>query len=85
MTEQDDKLVVEGTVTEAFPGIKFDVELDNGHHVLAYLCGKMRKYNIRVLLGDRVKLEISPYDIDQGRITYRYKRTLRRPTKNAYA
>lgn len=85
MANQDEKLVVEGTVTEAFPGTKFDVELDNGHHVLAYLCGKMRKYNIRILLGDRVKLEISPYDIDQGRITYRYKRTHRRSSQNAYA
>ena len=75
MLDRDEKLVTEGKVTEAFPGLKFNVELDNGHDVLAYLCGKMRKYNIRILLGDRVKLEISPYDIDRGRIVYRYKKS----------
>jgi len=74
MINRDDKLVMEGKVTEAFPGLKFNVELDNGHNVLAYLSGRMRKYNIRVLLGDRVKIEISPYDIDRGRIVYRYKK-----------
>jgi translation initiation factor IF-1 len=68
------KLEVMGTVTEALKGTKFRVELDNGHQVLAYLCGKMRKYYIRILLGDRVKVELSPYDLNQGRIVYRYKR-----------
>lgn len=70
----DDKIIAEGTVTEAFPGTKFNVELDNGHNVLAYLSGKMRKYYIRIILGDRVKVEISPYDLERGRIVYRYKK-----------
>ena len=74
MINRDEKLVVEGTVTEAFPGVKFNVKLDNGHEVLAYLCGKMRKHYIRIVLGDLVKLEISPYDINRGRIIYRYKK-----------
>lgn len=59
---------------EALPGTQFRVRLDNGHEVLAYLSGKMRKYYIRVLLGDRVKVELSPYDLTRGRIVYRYKR-----------
>ena len=69
------KIEVEGTVTEAFPGGKFNVELENGHNLLAYLSGKMRKYYIRIVLGDRVKVEMSPYDLERGRITYRYRRT----------
>ncbi len=69
-----DKIEVEGTVREALPGTMFRVELDEGHEVLAYLSGKMRKYYIRILLGDRVKVELSPYDLSKGRITYRFKR-----------
>lgn len=72
--ENVEKVIVEGTVTEAYPGTKFNVELPNGHEVLAYLSGKMRRYYIRVLLGDRVKVELSPYDINRGRIVYRYKK-----------
>ena len=68
------KITVQGTVTEALPGTQFRVELDNGHEVLAYLSGKMRKYYIRILLGDRVDIELSPYDLERGRIVYRYKR-----------
>ena len=68
------KVEMMGTVTEALKGTRFRVKLDNGHEVLAYLCGKMRKYYIRILLGDRVKVELSPYDLTQGRIIYRYKR-----------
>lgn len=68
-----DKLELEGTVVEAFTGPQFRVELDSGHTVLAYLSGKMRKHYIRVLLGDRVRVELSPYDLTRGRITYRYK------------
>jgi translation initiation factor IF-1 len=76
-TEQNKKKIeMMGTVTEALPGTQFKVELENGHEILAYLCGKMRKYYIRILLGDRVKVEISPYDLTRGRITYRYKRGL---------
>jgi len=68
------KIEMMGTVREALKGTRFRVELDNGHEVLAYICGKMRKYYIRILLGDRVKVELSPYDLTQGRIVYRYKR-----------
>jgi translation initiation factor IF-1 len=70
------KIEMMGTVTEALKGTHFKVRLDNGHDVLAYLCGKMRKYYIRILLGDRVKVEISPYDLTRRRIVYRYKRTV---------
>ena len=69
-----EKIEMMGTVTEALKGTQFIVELDNGHEVLAYPCGKMRKYYIRLLLGDRVLVEISPYDLTRARITYRYKR-----------
>ena len=68
-----DKITVEGTITEALPNTQFTVELDNGHEVLAYISGKMRKYYIRILLGDRVRVELSPYDLTRGRIVYRYK------------
>ncbi len=69
-----DKIEVEGTVVEALPGTMFRVALDDGHKVLAYLSGKMRRYYIRILLGDRVKVELTPYDLEKGRITYRYKK-----------
>ncbi|MBN1317168.1 MAG: translation initiation factor IF-1 [Anaerolineales bacterium] len=79
--KKEEKLEVEGTVIEALPGTQFRVELDNGHQVLAYLSGKMRKYYIRILLGDRVRLELSAYDLTRGRITYRYKKQFNaRPT-----
>jgi translation initiation factor IF-1 len=74
-----DKIEVEGTVVEALPNTQFRVELDDGHEVLAYLSGKMRRHYIRILLGDRVKLEITPYDLTRGRITYRYKKGQSRP------
>ena len=69
-----EKLVLDGKIVEALPNTSFRVELENGHTVLAYLFGKMRKFYIRVLLGDRVKVELSPYDLDRGRIIYRYKK-----------
>jgi translation initiation factor IF-1 len=72
--EKEEKIEVEGTVVEALPGTMFRVHLDNGHEVLAYLSGKMRKYYIRILLGDRVKVELSPYDLTRGRVTYRFKK-----------
>ena len=75
MAKEDDKLVVEGTVIEALPGTQFKVKLESGHVILAYLSGKMRKFYIRILLGDRVKVEMSPYDLSRGRITYRQKKT----------
>lgn len=74
MSKKEEKIEMEGTVVEALPATQFRVELDNGHEVLAYLSGKMRKYYIRILLGDRVRVELSPYDLTRGRITYRYKR-----------
>ena len=64
---------VEGTVTEALPNASFRVELANGHLVLAYASGKIRRVFIRVLPGDRVLVELSPYDLTRGRITYRFK------------
>lgn len=71
---KDEKLEVEGTVIKLLPNTQFTVELDNGHEVLAYLSGRMRKYYIRILLGDRVRVEMTPYDLTRGRITYRYRR-----------
>ena len=70
---KEEKILVEGTIIEALPGTQFRVKLDNGHEVLAYLSGKMRKYYIRILLGDHVRVEMSPYDLDRGRIVYRQK------------
>jgi len=64
---------LEGVVDEVLPNVTFRVELENNHQVLAYLSGKMRKHYIRVLEGDRVKVEVSPYDLSRGRVTYRYK------------
>jgi translation initiation factor IF-1 len=79
MAKNEEKIEVEGRVVEALPNTQFTVELDNGHQVLAYLSGKMRKYYIRILLGDRVRLELTPYDPTRGRIVYRYKKQ-RTPT-----
>lgn len=64
---------VDGEVVEALPNATFRVKLENGHLVLAHIAGKMRMYYIKILPGDRVKLQISPYDLDKGRIVYRYK------------
>jgi translation initiation factor IF-1 len=64
---------VEGTVTEVLPDQNFRVRLENGHTVLAYAAGKMSKFKIRVLVGDRVSVDLSPYDLSRGRITYRHK------------
>jgi len=74
MAKEEDKIVVEGTVIEALPGTQFKVRLETGHEVLAYLSGKMRKYYIRILLGDSVRVEMSPYDLTRGRIVYRHKK-----------
>ena len=74
MAKEEDKIVVEGTVIEALPGTQFKVRLDNDHEILAYLSGKMRKHYIRILLGDHVRVEISPYDLSRGRIVYRYRK-----------
>jgi translation initiation factor IF-1 len=70
---KEEAIEVEGTVVEPLPNAMFRVELDNGHRVLAHVSGKMRKYFIRILPGDRVTVELSPYDLSRGRITYRKK------------
>ena len=70
---KEEKIEADGKIVEALPATQFRVELENGHTVLAYLSGKMRRYYIRILLGDRVKVEMSPYDLTRGRIIYRYR------------
>ena len=70
---KEDVIEVEGTVTEALPNTQFRVELESGHNVLAHISGKMRMNYIRILPGDRVKVELSPYDLSRGRITYRFR------------
>jgi translation initiation factor IF-1 len=75
MAKKEEVLELEGVVVEALPNTQFIVELDGGHQVLAYLSGKLRKFYIRILLGDRVKVEMTPYDMTKGRITYRHNQT----------
>jgi translation initiation factor IF-1 len=70
---KEDAIEVEGKVIEPLPNAMFTVEMDNGHRVLAHISGKMRKHFIRILPGDRVKVELSPYDLTRGRIVYRAK------------
>lgn len=70
---KEDAIVMEGTVVEPLPNAMFRVELENGHKVLAHISGKMRMHYIRILPGDRVQVELTPYDLERGRITYRYK------------
>ena len=70
---KEEMIEMQGTVSESLRNAMFRVELENGHTVLAYPCGKMRKYYIRMLPGDKVTVEISPYDLGKGRITYRHK------------
>lgn len=71
---KEERLEFEGTVIEALPNAMFRVEIEGGHVILAYVSGKMRTRFIRILPGDKVKLEISPYDLTKGRITYRLKK-----------
>jgi len=70
---KEEAIEVEGSVVEPLPNAMFRVKLDNGHVVLAHISGKMRKFYIRILPGDRVTVELSPYDLTRGRITYREK------------
>ncbi|HET8618298.1 MAG TPA: translation initiation factor IF-1 [Acidimicrobiales bacterium] len=70
---KEDAIVLEGSVLEPLPNAMFRVELDNGHQVLATISGKMRMHYIRIIRGDRVQVELTPYDLSRGRITYRYK------------
>jgi len=73
LSPKDEAIEVEGTVLEPLPNAMFRVELDNGHKVLAHISGKMRMHYIRILPGDKVTVELSPYDLSRGRITYRHK------------
>jgi translation initiation factor IF-1 len=70
---KEEGIQVEGTVVEALPNATFRVELENGHRLLAHISGKMRMHFIKILPGDKVTVEMSPYDLSRGRITYRYK------------
>jgi len=70
---KEDVIEMEGTVKDVLPNTMFRVELDNGHEVLAHISGRMRKHYIRILEGDRVKVELTPYDLTRGRIVYREK------------
>ncbi len=69
---KDEKIVLQAEVVDAMPNAMFKVRLENGHEILAYVSGKMRKFFIRILPGDQVSVELSPYDLTRGRITYRY-------------
>lgn len=71
---KEERIEFEGTVIEALPNAMFRVEIENGHKILAYVSGKMRTHFIRILPGDKVKVELSPYDLTRGRITYRLKK-----------
>jgi translation initiation factor IF-1 len=73
MANKEEKIEMEGEITEALPSTMFRVQLDGGHSVLATISGKMRKHYIRILPGDKVKVELSPYDLTRGRITYRHR------------
>ena len=68
---KEDVIEMEGTITEALPNTMFRVELENGHMIIAHISGKMRKHYIRILTGDKVTVEMTPYDLSKGRITYR--------------
>ncbi|MFA7360568.1 MAG: translation initiation factor IF-1 [Candidatus Kapaibacterium sp.] len=70
---KQDSIKVDGIITEILPNTTFRVKLENGHEILAHISGKMRLHYIRILQGDKVSVELSPYDLTKGRITYRYK------------
>ena len=70
---KEEKIEVEGEVTEALPNTMFRVQIDNGHEVLGHISGRMRRHYIRILPGDRVRVEVSPYDLERARIVYRHK------------
>ena len=71
--EEDSAIEVQGTVIKVLPSTMYNVRLDNGHEILAHVSGKMRKFSIKIAIGDKVTVEISPYDLSKGRITYRHK------------
>jgi translation initiation factor IF-1 len=70
---KEDMIQMEGLVHEVLPDTRFRVTLDNGHNIIAYMAGKMRKHRIRILAGDKVSIELTPYDLSKGRITFRHK------------
>ena len=70
---KEDMIEMEGLVTEVLPDTRFRVTLENGHLIIAYMAGKMRKHRIRILAGDKVAIELTPYDLSKGRITFRHK------------
>ena len=70
---KEEMIEMEGVVHEVLPDTRFRVELENGHVIIAYMAGKMRKHRIRILAGDKVSLELTPYDLTKGRITFRHK------------
>jgi translation initiation factor IF-1 len=70
---KEEMIEMEGVVNEVLPDTRFIVGLSNGHDIMAYMCGKMRKHRIRILAGDRVSVELTPYDLTKGRITFRHK------------
>ena len=70
---KEEKIIIEGRIIESLPNAMFTVQIEGGHKVLAHICGKMRMHYIKILPGDKVKLELSPYDLTRGRITYREK------------
>ena len=73
MSKKQDVIVINGTVEKALPNAMFRVRFDNGHEILATISGKMRMHYIKILVGDKVTVEMSPYDLSRGRIIYRYK------------
>jgi translation initiation factor IF-1 len=73
LSSKEDKIELEGVVTESLRNGMFRIDLDNGHQTTGYIAGRMRRYRIRILPGDRIKIELSPYDLARGRIVYRYK------------
>ncbi len=73
MAEKEEKVELDGEVVEALRNGQFRIALDNGHETLGYTAGKMRRFRIRILPGDRIKVELSPYDLTRGRIVYRYR------------
>lgn len=70
---KEDLIEMDGVITDIMPNQRYQVELENGVNVHAYTCGKMRRFRIRIVAGDRVKMELSPYDLTKGRISFRYK------------
>jgi translation initiation factor IF-1 len=73
LSVKEEKVELEGEVVEAFRNGMYRIALDNGHETLGYTAGKMRRYRIRIMPGDRIKIEVSPYDLTRGRIVYRYR------------